>query len=212
MRRALDVVLAGVALGAVAAGGGCSRTVGGSAADADGDSQAVFPYTQTLPDGPCAVEGVTGTLPGVTLAVRSSSCVYKRGTPATFTYEVTTTGVPPITLPQNTGGCSDCGVYTTDPLSFTSYSIGGTSAGGEHQQYCLCDVGCCFGTNGQQVQVEATTKTYSIDWTGHEWDGPSDTGNPQGDAFLPGRYDVFVTFKGFDQGLVEATLPIEIVL
>jgi hypothetical protein len=208
--RALYVVLAGVALGS--AGAGCSRTVGGGSADADGDSQAVFPYTQTLPDGPCAVEGVTGTLPGVTLAIRSSSCVYKRGTPATFTYEVTTTGVPPITLPQNTGGCSDCGVYTTDPLSFTRYSIGGDSAGGEHQQWCLCDQGCCFGTNGETVQVNDATTSFQIQWSGRVWFGPSDTGNQEEGFFLPGRYDVFVTFKGFDEGNVQATLPIEIVL
>lgn len=205
--RPLYVVVVGVALAA-----GCNRTVGTAADAPGGDSEAVDPYTQTLPDGPCAVEGVTGTLPGVTLAIRSASCVYKRGTPATFTYEVTTAGVPPITLPQNTGGCSDCGVYTTDPLSFTRYSLGGTSAGGENQQWCLCDQGCCFGTNGQQVQVDATTKTYTINWSGREWDGPSDTGNPEGELFLPGRYNVFVTFKGFDEGNVQATLPIEIIL
>jgi hypothetical protein len=44
------------------------------------------------------------------------------------------------------------------------------------------------------------------------WFGPSDTGNQEEGFFLPGRYNVFVTFKGFDEGNVQATLPIEIVL
>lgn len=100
---------------------GCSRTVG-SAADAAPDVTNVPPYEQTLPDGPCAVENVTGTIPGVTLAIRSSSCVYKRGTAATFTYEVTTTAnTPAITVPDSGGGCSSCRGYTTDPITFTGW-------------------------------------------------------------------------------------------
>lgn len=94
MRLSLFVVLVG-----------CSRTVGVTP-DASPDTTNVPPYEQTLPDGPCAVENVTGTIPGVTLAVRSSSCVFNRGTPATFTYEVTTTAATPaITVPDSGGGC-----------------------------------------------------------------------------------------------------------
>ena len=37
------------------------------------------------------------------------------------------------------------------------------------------------------------------------------SGNPMGDAFLPGRYAVHVAFTGFDQGSVAAMLPIEII-
>lgn len=190
---------------------GCSRTVG-IAADAGPDSDNAPPYQQTLPDGPCALENVTGTIPGVSLTVRSSSCVFKRGTSATFTYEVTTTGATPaITIPDSGGGCSSCRGYTTDPITFTGWIIDGTSAGGTNQQYCICDVGCCAPTQAQTVQVTATTSTKSIDWSGKTWDGPSDTGNPMGAFFLPGRYTVHISFAGFDQGHVSADLPIEII-
>jgi hypothetical protein len=191
---------------------GCGRTVG-SVADAPGaDTPNVPSYTQTLPDGPCGVEGITGTIPGVTLTIRSSSCVYPYGTPATFTFEVTTAAnVPPITLP-NTSGCSLCALFSPDPLSFTSYTIGGTSAGAVPQRYCECDVGCCAPTHGETIDVDVTTKSTDFDWSGRTWNGPSDTGNPMGDFFLPGRYDVHLTFGGFDAGNVQAVLPIEIVL
>jgi hypothetical protein len=189
---------------------GCSRTVG-AGDDATDDAQ-VPGYEQTLPDGPCALANVTGTIPGVSLTVRSSSCVFKRGTPATFTYEVTTTAATPaITIPDSGGGCSSCRGYTTDPITFTGWIINGDSAGGEHQQYCICDVGCCAPTPEETVQVAATTSMKTIEWSGKTWSGPSDTDNPMGEFFLPGRYTVHVSFAGFDEGLVEAALPIEII-
>ena len=190
---------------------GCSRTVG-DASDAAPDDTNVPPYEQTLPDGPCALENITGTVPGVTLTVRSSSCVFKRGTPATFTYEVTTTGATPaITVPDSGGGCGTCRGYTTDPITFTGWVIYGDSAGGVNQQYCICDVGCCAPTQATTVQVVATTSTKTLEWSGRTWSGPSDTGNEMGDFFLPGRYTVHINFAGFTEGNVEAALPIEII-
>lgn len=188
---------------------GCGQTVGETG---DAASDSVPPYAQTLPNGLCAVEGVTGTIAGVTLAIRSASCVYKRGTPAKFTVEVTTSAsVPPITIPTS-AGCGDCHGYSTDPLTFASYYIAGTSPGGTAERYCECDVGCCAPDVEHQVQVDATTKTFTIDWSGREWTGPSDTGNAMGDFFVPGRYSVYATFAGFAAGNVEAALPIEIIL
>lgn len=169
-------------------------------------------YMQTLPDGPCAVEGVTGTLPGVTLTIRADSCVFERGTGGTFTYEVTATAdAPAITVPDSGGGCGRCGAYTTDPLSFTRYAIGGSSAGGTEQGYCLCDVGCCPPTQERTIQLDAITSTDAFQWSGRTWEGPSDTGNPMGDFFLPGRYEVRVGFSGFAQGGATAVLPIEVI-
>jgi hypothetical protein len=169
-------------------------------------------HTQTLPDGACAVEGITGTIPGVTLAIRADSCVFQRGSGGRFTYEVTATAdAPAIPVPDSGGGCSECSVYSADPISFTDYRIGGTSAGGESQQYCLCDQGCCAPTLEHMVELDAMTSTRSFMWSGRTWSGPSDTGNPMGDFFLPGRYDVLVGFSGFAAGSVSATLPIEII-
>lgn len=169
-------------------------------------------FTQTLPDGPCAVEDVTGDVPGVTISIRSDACVYARGTAAAFHYEVTASATTPaITIPDSGGGCGDCEGHTTDPASFVRWSIGGTSAGGESQDYCICDVGCCAPTQTATIQLDALESAATIDWQGREWSGPSDTGNPMGELFLPGRYDVVVTFEGYAAGSVQARLPIEIV-
>ncbi|NVB78176.1 MAG: hypothetical protein HOV81_07270 [Kofleriaceae bacterium] len=169
------------------------------------------PYTQTLPDGPCAVENVSGTIPGVTLSIRADSCVYTRGTQAMFRYEVTTAAATAITVPDSGGGCGDCSGHNADPASFTRWVIAGTSAGGEDQQYCICDVGCCAPTQIQTVTVDATRSVETIQWMGRTWQGPSDTNNEMGGYFLPGRYTVDVTFQGYAQGMVHAQLPIEIV-
>ena len=169
-------------------------------------------YTQTLPDGPCAVENVTGTIAGVTLAIRADSCVITRGQGTTFRYEVTASAATPtITVPDSGGGCGDCSSHTTDPASFTRWGIGGTSPDGEDQHYCICDVGCCAPTQTQTITVDATQSGETIQWQGRQWHGPSDTGNEMGDFFLPGRYAVGVTFQGYAQGQVHAELPIEIV-
>lgn len=166
----------------------------------------------TLPGGPCAVENVTGAVPGVTLAIRSDSCVYKRGTAASFRYEVTASATAPaITVPDSGGGCGECSSRTQDPASFTRWTVGGTSAGGENQSYCLCDAGCCAPTQMQTIQLDAIESVATIQWQGRTWSGPSDTNNPMGDFFLPGHYDVVVTFQGYAAGTVQASLPIEII-
>jgi hypothetical protein len=164
------------------------------------------------PSNPCAVDGVTGTIPGVILAIRSDACTLPRGTAVTFTYEVTTTSaVPAIAVPGSGGGCSSCATYTTDPLTFVSARIGGTATDGTAQSYCVCDQGCCAPTQDQTIQPIATTSSAPYMWSGRTWGGPSDTGNPEGDFFLPGSYFVTVTFDGFAAGTVVAQLPIEIV-
>ncbi len=167
-------------------------------------------YTQTLPSGPCAVEGVTGAVAGVTLAIRSSSCVYPRGTAAHFTYEVTTSGVPPLDVPSSTG-CGPCVRPSAEPMSWLRWRVEGMSPAGEYQRYCLCDTGCCPPLQTSTIQVSSTTQSATIDWSGRVWDGPSDTGNPEGDYFAPGRYAVVVTFAGFEAGEVRAELPIEVI-
>ena len=170
------------------------------------------PYVQTLPNGPCAVEGVTGSVPGVTLAIRGASCVVPRGSGATFTYEVTTDGtVPAITVLGSGGGCGPCHGFSTDPGSFLFARIEGVSPGGEQQSYCICDVGCCPPTQDATIVLSATTSSASYTWSGRNWAGPSDTGNPEGEFFVQGVYAVDVTFSGFEAGQVLAQLPIEVI-
>ncbi|WP_437876404.1 hypothetical protein [Sorangium sp. So ce513] len=164
-------------------------------------------------DEPCAVLDVEGTIPGVKISIESSRCVYRSGEPAEFVYTITTdSSVPPIDVAASTG-CGRCVEPTSDPLSFVSYKISGLTWGADPQPqlYCLCDVGCCAPDEAVTVQVDATTATQTIHWSGRQWTGPSDTSNPEGAFFAPGSYDVEVTFDGQSQGVVTATLGIEII-
>ncbi|WP_437742858.1 hypothetical protein WMF39_46285 [Sorangium sp. So ce1504] len=165
-----------------------------------------------LSDWPCAVRDVEGTIPGVKISIESSRCSYHEREPAEFIFTVTTdSSVPPIDIAASTG-CGRCVEPTSDPLSFVSYKISGLSWGADPQPqlYCLCDVGCCAPDEAVTVQVDATTVTQTIRWSGRQWTGPSDTSNPEGAFFQAGSYDVEVTFDGQEQGSVTAKLPIEI--
>jgi hypothetical protein len=181
-------------------GGGGAGGGGGTGGAGDGGT---FPA--------CSVLDVTGTIPGVSISIQSSRCVYHVGEQAEFTYEVTTDGTVPAIDIAAGSGCGSCSKPSEDPLSFVSYQIGGAAPGGEPQSYCLCDVGCCLPDEAATVQPKATTVSATIEWSGRNWSGPSDTNNPQGDFFLPGSYGVNVTFNGREQGSVKATLPIEII-
>ena len=132
-----------------------------------------------------------------------------RGASATFTYRVTTTAaVPAIDIPE-TQSCS-CDHRNTQIDSWLSWVIVGQAPNGEYQQYCLCDTGCCAGQDATTIQPEVGTFSGTIEWNGRTWNGPSDTGADPGDFFLVGDYGVTVRFHGYGQGMVEATLPIEI--
>ncbi|WP_437689053.1 hypothetical protein [Sorangium sp. So ce176] len=186
-------------------GGSASDGGGGSASDGGGGSGG-SPF-----DERCAVRDIEGTIPGVKISIASSRCVYHVGEAAEFLYKVVTdSSVPPISIAESTG-CGRCVEPSSDPLSFVSYKITGTSSAGQPQQYCLCDVGCCAPDEAETVQVDATTATQTIRWSGRQWNGPSDTSNPEGEPFAPGNYLVEVTFDGQAQGIVTATLGIEII-
>ncbi|WP_437967239.1 hypothetical protein WMF04_48125 [Sorangium sp. So ce260] len=187
---------------------GCSGGDGGG----DGGGGTVGSGSGVPPGAePCAVRDVEGTIPGVKLSIASSRCIYRVGEPAEFVYEVTTdSSVPPIEIAAS-DGCGRCVKPSGDPLSFVRYRISGESTAGDPQSYCLCDVGCCAPDEATTVQVDATTATQTIRWSGRQWSGPSDTGNPEDDFFAPGTYDVDVTFDGEAQGSVTAKLTIQIV-
>ncbi|WP_437656063.1 hypothetical protein [Sorangium sp. So ce1182] len=190
--------------------GGDDTGTGGDDSGAGGCAEGSGGGCGEPPDEPCEVRDVEGTIPGVKITIESSRCVYHEGEPAEFVYTVTTdSSVPPIDVAASTG-CGRCVEPTSDPLSFVSYKISGSSSQGEPQRYCLCDVGCCPPDESATVQVDATTVTQSILWSGRQWNGPSDTNNPEGDFFAPGSYEVEVTFDGKEQGVVTAKLGIEI--
>lgn len=69
-----------------------------------------------------------------------------------------------------------------------------TVAGGD-ERYCVCDQGIC--------PAETTPATWAagdyareFEWDGKNWNGPSDTVNPKGDAFPPGEYTVTFSASG----------------
>ena len=195
-------VLLAVALASLASLAGCQGFVAGGDDTDD--------YVTTLPGGPCSTGDVTGTLPGVTISILSASCIYHRGQPATFEYEVVVdANAPAIDVPE-ISAC-DCSSYSTQLATWARWQIGGTSESGESQRYCLCDTGCCAPHGGKTVTPELGTTAHTIEWSGNVWDGPSDTGNQEGAPFAVGMYAVTVGIHAFDRGQVTATLPIEVV-
>jgi len=66
---------------------------------------------------------------------------------------------------------------------------------GDGQTYCLCDVGRC-APQVHRVDLIAGTYESDFDWDGRNWFGPSDTNNPKGDPFPPGRYRFTVRAEG----------------
>jgi len=160
--------------------------------------------------GPCEVDNVTGTLPGVTISIHADECTLARGQAAHIVYTVTADATVPAIATPASAGCGECQKRTTDPASWVRWNIGGTAFSGTSQNYCVCDTGCCLPDDAQTIQPAPATETGTIDWDGRTWYGPSDTGNAEGDFFLPGSYGVYVTFDGYDSGNVQAVLPIEV--
>ena len=70
---------------------------------------------------------------------------------------------------------------------------------GGDQYYCLCDYGLAPPPD-ESREVAKTLKMgsydHAIEWDGRNWYGPSDTGNPKGDPFPAGTYEVKVTIHG----------------
>jgi hypothetical protein len=139
--------------------------------------------------------------------VSADTCTFQSGVGGTFTYEVTTSDSAPTLHTAATGpGCSTCASWSSDPMSFVSWNIGGSGV-----RYCTCDTGCCAPQEAKTISLDRGTKTAKIEWPGKQWDGPSDTGAPLGAPFPPGEYAVTVTFGGATEGTVTATLPIVVV-
>ncbi|HEX3906057.1 MAG TPA: hypothetical protein VH853_24760 [Polyangia bacterium] len=73
--------------------------------------------------------------------------------------------------------------------------IVGYEISGAGQSYCRCDVGLCPAQTFDTAVV-AGTHGRQIPWDGRNWDGPSDTGNPEGAPFPPGTYTLALTATG----------------
>jgi hypothetical protein len=83
----------------------------------------------------------------------------------------------------------------------------GEGLAGNGQRYCICDTGlslalCPTGDGGttrpdgggcEPVTIPHGTYHRTFEWDGHNWDGPSDTGNPKGAFFPAGDYVLTIT-------------------
>jgi hypothetical protein len=109
-------------------------------------------------------------------------------------------GIVPAT--QDAGGCQAPG-----PSKLIVFE----SLEGAGQSYCLCDVGLCANVTPPPVTLFGGKYTSDFHWQGRNWAGPSDTGNPMGAPFPPGRYTLRISAKGTANGTsfdVEAAMDI----
>jgi len=68
---------------------------------------------------------------------------------------------------------------------------------GNDQEYCKRDNGfCLYSLDGYLSKLRAGIYPYLFQWTGRNWYGRSDTGNPLGDPFPVGDYIFKVSIKG----------------
>ena len=90
---------------------------------------------------------------------------------------------------------------------------------GDDQRWCRCDTGNCPRPQYKPKTLEPGTYRNTVHWEGRNWTGPSDTGNPKGEPFPPGTYEMSVQTRGeraFPDGRrkkfkVEATMEIELI-
>lgn len=80
---------------------------------------------------------------------------------------------------------------------------------GNGQQYRPWDFGLGPAPAMKPVTITKGARDYRLDWDGRNWQGPSDTSNPKGPPFPPGRYTITVRIMG-QQDTPEGKKPYEI--
>lgn len=95
-----------------------------------------------------------------------------------------------VTVTPTIGGASGCanpgpsGLVVFERLS------------GSGELYCLCDEGLCKEPAFAPTPLTVGSYPGTFTWTGRNWTGPSDTGNPMGEPFPPGTYTLEVSAAG----------------
>jgi hypothetical protein len=149
--------------------------------------------------GDCIV-GLTSTLPGAALTFDGAPCSYSQAQvaagiaiPYHEEIDMPIGGLHPI--PGDAGGCQ----LPDEAGLIVSYQISGAG-----QSYCVCDTGLCAA---QSFMTSAAVGNYyhQIAWDGRNWNGPSDTSNPEGAPFPVGTYTVTLTASGAVEGVPDQT-------
>jgi hypothetical protein len=168
---------------------------------------------QSTPDliAPTCTTTGTSNLNGVSIKFTGTRCTFTLAEAAAgivIPWEIdianAVSGVIP--RPQDAGHCG-----RPDGSGLIPFA----SVDGNGQHYCLCDVGFCFQPPQNPMTLQPGAFPESFSWMGHNWLGPSDTGNPMGAPFPAGEYQVLVSVAGAqrtamgDQAFsVQATLGI----
>lgn len=158
------------------------------------DSTVVVTNKDALFQAPGASCHVTSfsTLPGVHIEIDDSACKFTLAQAMqgiTFDYQVVVDhdveGVTPEK--QDAGRCQSAhasGLY-----------LGELIAGGS-ERYCLCDTGLCPNVSEAPKTLTAGAYPGTFSWDGRNWEGPSDTSNPEGPLFPAGTYTFEVKASG----------------
>jgi hypothetical protein len=141
-----------------------------------------------------ACNGVhASNLPGVEIVFTDDSCGYSPPGPTTTA----------INVHYQLKIATDIADVVAEPLDFGHCQTPDAAHGlivdfrieGSGHRYCLCDTGLCAGTLKTTVARHGAYDGVVI-WGGHEWNGPSDTSQPQGPAFPAGTYTLTLRAKG----------------
>ena len=174
----------------------------------DLDCDNVEPGTCTSVSTDCK-EGFVGDLTGVSIHFEGAPCSFTVAQAAAgieIPYQIVVSeavsGV--IAVPQDAGHCGQPGPSGLIPF---------TRLSGNDQNYCICDTGLCQGPSDEPVTLVVGSHAGAFNWDGVNWAGPSDTGNPKGEPFPPGTYQLSVSAKGTVDGVafeIEGTLGVQI--
>ncbi|MBT9557145.1 MAG: hypothetical protein IV100_13995 [Myxococcales bacterium] len=156
------------------------------------------------PKRPCAAT-VQSSLNGVSIVVTAPVCEFtlaeaRKG--IALPYEVHVT--EPVEVrpsPQDAGGCGQpdaAGLIVFERLE------------GKGLIYDAYDTGLCPGRQRPWATIAPTVHRDSFTWDGRAWRGPSDTGQPKGEAFTPGTYTLTLKAIGTRrQGESEGPFEVE---
>ncbi len=102
--------------------------------------------------------------------------------------------------PQTQTGCGQPG--PSGLIVFEKLGVDPTS-------YCLCESGHCAPYVGKPGVLSKGTFGQTFTWDGKAWNGPSDTGTPEGAAFPVGTYTLVLSAKGTQTAANGSATPFE---
>jgi len=142
--------------------------------------------------GMCNDVGGTSTLPGACIRMDAQDGLTSveaaaAGIAIPYTVIVERPIDDVVPFPQDAGGCGradETGLIVFERLQ------------GGQQVYCRCDQGLCADFDRTPRTIPAAATSRDFEWTGRNWQGPSDTNNPLGEPFPPGLYTLTVSASG----------------